>query len=379
MPAVCGHFYFTPYFLYHLYAVIYSIFVVMTKIDYIIVGCGLAGIAFCEQLRKHEKSFIVFDDASQNSSSVAAGLYNPVVLKRFTEAWKGKNLLDTALPMYKNLEQLLQVTLDYKLPVYRKFSSIEEQNEWFTATDKPSLQNCMSTKIIKNSNSKIIAPYGFGEVLNTGRIDTDELIDCYRKYLKNLNLINYETFDYQSININKDSIQYHNLMASNLVFAEGFGVRRNPYFNELPITATKGEIITIKAPDLKLEYILKASVFIIPIGDDTYIVGATYNWSDKTKSITEEAKLELTEKLKTIIACDFEVIDQVAGIRPTVKDRRPLVGSHPLYNNIFVLNGLGTRGVLIAPFIAEQLYNFIEYQEPLDREIDIKRLNSITN
>jgi len=357
--------------------VIYSIFVVMAKIDYIIVGCGLAGIAFCEQLRKHKKSFIVFDDASQNSSPVAAGLYNPVVLKRFTEAWKGKDLLDMALPMYKNLEQLLNVNLDYKLPVYRKFSSVEEQNEWFTATDKPSLQNCLSTKIIKNSNPKINAPYGFGEVLNTGRIDTGELIKYYRKYLENLNQIIFETFDYQLLKISNNSIQYKDLVIGNLICSEGFGVQSNPFFKELPLSATKGEIITIKSPDLKIDFILKASVFIIPIGDDLYIVGATYNWADKTKSITEDAKLELTEKLKTIITCDFEIVNQVTGIRPTVKDRRPLVGSHPSYKNVFVLNGLGTRGVLIAPYIAEQLYNLIEYREPLDKEIDIKRLNSI--
>ena len=240
-----------------------------------------------------------------------------------------------------------------------------------------SFQNILSTKIIKNSNSTIIAPYGFGEVLKTGRIDTGELVNCYRKYLESNNLIISEFIDYQLITTNKDSIQYRDLTATNLVFAEGIGARNNPYFNELPLTSTKGEIITIKAPDLKLDVVLKASVFIIPLGKDIYIVGATYNWADKTKSITEDARLELIIKLKTIITCDFEIIDQVAGIRPTVKDRRPLVGSHPSLKNVFVLNGLGTRGVLIAPYIAEQLFNFIEYQEPLDAEVDICRFNSL--
>jgi len=48
------------------------------KVDYIVVGCGLAGIAFCEQLLANNKSFVVFDDDSQKSSTVAGGLYNPV-------------------------------------------------------------------------------------------------------------------------------------------------------------------------------------------------------------------------------------------------------------------------------------------------------------
>jgi len=60
----------------------------MKHVDYIIVGCGLAGIAFCEQLNAANKTFIVFDNASQHSSTIAGGLYNPVVLKRFTPVWK---------------------------------------------------------------------------------------------------------------------------------------------------------------------------------------------------------------------------------------------------------------------------------------------------
>ena len=39
--------------------------------DYIVVGCGLAGIAFCEQLKKNNKTFVVFDNYSQVSSAVA--------------------------------------------------------------------------------------------------------------------------------------------------------------------------------------------------------------------------------------------------------------------------------------------------------------------
>ena len=132
-------------------------------------------------------------------------------------------------------------------------------------------------------------------------------------------------------------------------------------------------MLTIKAPDLKMSFILKSSVFIVPLGNDLYWIGATYEREDKTHSITSEAKNELITKLKTIINCDFEVVHQVAGIRPTTKDRRPLVGFHPDYKNVCVLNGLGTRGVMIAPYAAEQLFNCIEHQIDLDKELNINR------
>lgn len=102
----------------------------MKQVDYIIVGCGLASIAFCEHLEAAKKTFIVFDDTSQKSSLVAAGLYNPVILKRFTEVWKAKEQLEMAIPVYSNIEKKLNIKIDYKLRILRLFNSIEEQNKW---------------------------------------------------------------------------------------------------------------------------------------------------------------------------------------------------------------------------------------------------------
>ena len=348
----------------------------MKKVDYIIVGCGLAGIAFCEELRAHKKSFLVFEDDSQDSSSVAGGLYNPVVLKRFTEVWKAKELLELALPKYQALEDLLKVKLDFKVQVFRKFSSIEEQNQWFTAADKPNLEKFLSIQIKKNSNVSINAPYGFGEVLQTGRIDTKTLVKRYREFLESQNCFKKEEFDFNDLVIENNCVIYKNCMAKQIVFAEGFGMLSNPYFKDLPLNVVKGEIIMIKAPDLKIDAVVKSSVFIAPIGNDKYFVGATYNWKDKTKAISKEGRDELENKLKTFISCEYEVIDQLAGIRPTVKDRRPLVGVHSKYKNLFVLNGLGTRGIMNAPYAAKQLFDFIENNIPLNKEINIERFYS---
>ncbi|WP_142785342.1 NAD(P)/FAD-dependent oxidoreductase [Changchengzhania lutea] len=342
-------------------------------VDYIIVGIGLAGISFCEQLRKHNKTFVVFDDQSQQSSVVAGGLYNPIVLKRFTGVWKSKEQLSVALNMYGQLEILLGVKLDYKIPVYRKFASLEEQNDWFMASDKPQLSKYLSTELVKNSKACISAPLGFGEVFKTGRIDTNTLIDNYKLFLKKNNLLIESRFDYDQINLNNKVVQYKTTESRFIVFAEGFGVIKNPYFSNLPLVPTKGELLTIHAPQLKVDYVLKSSVFIIPLEDDLYLIGATYDWKDTSNSITETARESLLSKLNTIISCPYEVVNHVAGVRPTVKDRRPLVGQHKAHKNMYVLNGLGTRGVMIGPYVSQALYNFIENGEPMDREIDIKR------
>lgn len=345
----------------------------MKQVDYLIVGCGLAGIAFAEEIKKNKGSVLIFDNQSQKSSTVAGGVYNPVVLKRFTAVWKVKEQLTIALPLYHYLEEKLDVKLDYKTPVYRRFLSSEEQNDWFTASDKPNLGEFISTELIKNSNSGIDADFGYGEVLDSGRIDTAALILAYKNYLINLDELDESDFNYDVLKIKESSFIYKNVKAKHIIFAEGFGLKNNPYFNYLPMVGAKGELLVIHAPNLKMHFLLKANLFLIPLGDDLYKVGATYQWTDKTNTTTEEGKTELLTKLHTFLKCDFKVVDHLAGIRPTIKDRRPLVGEHPEYKNMYVLNGLGTRGVLIGPYVSKQLYNAIENYKDLDSDININR------
>jgi len=342
-------------------------------VDYLIVGLGLAGISFCETLEQQGRSFRVINDDSQQASIVAGGLYNPVILKRFTLAWKAHEQIEQVPPFYSQLESKLGVTLDHQLRVLRRFASIEEQNGWFEASDKAILSSLMSTALVTNTNNAIHAPLGYGEVLGTGRIDTRLLLTSYKRYLMKKDLLLRESFQYDLLEIKENEIAYKDHRAKHLVFATGFGLQQNPYFNYLPLNGTKGELLTIKATELKEQNVIKSSVFIIPLGEDNYRVGATYKWQDKTNEPTAKAREELETKLKTFLKCEYEVIHHVAGIRPTVADRRPLVGQHPVHKTLFVLNGFGSRGVMIAPYAAKALYDFVENKEKLNPEMDIAR------
>ena len=115
------------------------------KVDYIVVGLGLAGLAFSKELEKKGKSFVVFEDNSQNSSIVAGGMYNPVILKRFTPVWDANEQLKIAIPFYEELEKEFNSKYHYSVDIYRIFKSIEEQNNWFQAADKPSLSDFLNT------------------------------------------------------------------------------------------------------------------------------------------------------------------------------------------------------------------------------------------
>lgn len=342
-------------------------------IDYLIVGSGLAGISFSEMALSHNKTILVLDNNSQNSSKIAGGLYNPVILKRFSEVWQAQEQLVLMKKFYQILEKKLRVKVDFEMPILRKFFSIEEQNNWFTASDKEALAPFLSPQLISKSYVGIDSPYAYGEVLHTGYVDTALLLDSYRNYLLENNWFREEAFDYALLQVEKDSVRYKDIQAKHIIFAEGFGLHANPYFNHLPLDGTKGELFIIKAPELVLDVIVNTSVFILPLGNDLFKVGATYNWKDKTELPTEEGKEELILRISEILNCKFEIVEHFAGVRPTVKDRRPLVGTHPDFAPVHILNGLGTRGVMLGPAMAKALFDHIENEIPLESVIDIKR------
>ncbi len=347
------------------------------EVDYIIVGFGLAGMAFVNILEENKKSFVVYEDASQTSSNVAGGVYNPVILKRFTPVWQGAEQLEKALPFYEKIEQKFNKKYDYKFDTYRVFKSVEEQNNWFSASDKPLLTPFIDTNIIHTKYNGITSDYGFGKLKGTGRIDTKSLLDDYKEELDNSNKIRFESFAYDEILFKEDSVVYKGVKANKIIFCEGFGLHKNPYFKDLPMNEAKGELLTIYAPELDVDFLIKAAVFVLPLGEHYYKVGATFNWKDKTLEASEEGKIELTEKLETFISVPYKIIEQSAGIRPTVKDRRPLVGIHPKHEQLAILNGLGTRGVMIAPKVANELYNHLNDGISLDKETDIKRFDNV--
>lgn len=344
--------------------------------DFIIVGGGIAGISFAEILARNGKSFSLITDQSQQSSIVAAGLYNPVILKRLNMPQDAAENLAFIAPFYKEIESKLGLRFDYPMPIYRRFASAEEQNDWFAAADKPALEPFLSVTLRHNHFGSIKAPFGFGEVLRTGFIDTSALISAYLAHLASNGALVRESFRYDALFINKDSVTYNDIEAKHIVFAEGFGISKNPYFWELPLAGTKGEVIVIKAPGLKLNVIIKAGVFILPLGYDYYKVGATYEWEDKTNTPTEAARKELVAGLDDIISCDYTITDQLAGIRPTTKDRKPLIGTHPEHERVHLLNGLGTRGVMLGPPMARELYDAIIHGKPVRKEVNLTRFLS---
>jgi glycine/D-amino acid oxidase-like deaminating enzyme len=349
------------------------------KVDYIVVGFGLAGMAFVAELEKANKSFVVFDDNPNRSTRVVGGMYNPIILKRFTPAWKAHEMWQIALPFYKELERKFNKEYIFPIQIRRILKSIEEQNNWVVASDKAVMSVYMDPNLIHEEVKGLQANYGFGVINHVGRVAGETILEDYKNNLIQKQKYIKQSVDYHKIHITTDQIKYQDIEARKMIFSEGAYLPNNPFFNYLPIQAAKGEMLIIEVPDLAIDFTVKSGVFMVPLGNHQYIIGANYNWKDKTFKTTKEAQEEIESKLKKFLKLPYKLVDYKVGIRPTIKDRRPLIGKHPKYSNLAILNGLGTRGVIIAPAIAKILVEHLENNAPIPKEMHSKRFANLYN
>jgi glycine/D-amino acid oxidase-like deaminating enzyme len=349
------------------------------KVDYIIVGFGLAGMAFAETLERNGKSFIIFDDNPNRKSRVIGGMFNPVILKRFTPAWQAHEMWTAALPFYKELERKFDKTYIIPFKIRRILHAIEEQNNWVVASEKPVMSSYMQAQILKEEVKGIYAPFGYGVLNHVGRVDGEKILRDFKKHLKEKEVFFESSFDYNKLEIGATSLKYKDIEASKIVFSEGAYLHQNPFFNYLPMREAKGELLRIEVPQLDIDFTLKSGVFMVPDGANQFIVGATYNWTDKTFEHTQEAQEEIETQLKKFLHLPYTIIAHKIGIRPTIMDRRPLLGKHPKYPNLAVLNGLGTRGIIIAPSIAQVLFDKLENGLTIRPEMDCARFDKMWN
>ena len=327
------------------------------------------------KLLKENKSFVVIDNHFHKASAIAAGIFNPVVLKRFSIVWNATKQIERLREVFGDFEQLLNKKYIYNFPVYRIFNDEQEKKTWLKkATTHPDLIDYLATDTEQlNDFSSINSPIGSGEVLHTGRVDLTNLLADFKDYLVENDLFLDETFDFNELKLNDNQTSYKNIEATKIIFAEGYNILSNPYFKNLPVIGVKGEVLKIEIDANLPEAVVKGKEFLMPLENNQYFVGATYDRDHVNYENTEEAKKYLVEGVQNFFKDHFEVVEQHASIRPTVVDRRPIIGAHPTYQQLICLNGMGTRGTMLAPVMVDDLYEFLENNQPIDKEADIAR------
>ncbi|MFY0672913.1 MAG: FAD-binding oxidoreductase [Bacteroidia bacterium] len=348
----------------------------MKKCDYIIIGAGLAGTILADFLSK-KASVVVFDkEAGEYGSKVAAGIYNPVTGRRMVKSWMVDTFAPFALDYYRQKEKEINQKLIDVIDIQRLFHNVQQRNEWLERVDFDQLQEIIRAQIEPDSENRIwFKEHGGVTTATSWRLNTVKYLDAWHgNWLKSGQLIR-ESIDYGDIKVNGEQVRVNDIEAKRVIFCEGWNIGKNPWFDFLPIKPNKGELLTIEAKGLDVNDMVQKRIFVLPIGEDKYKVGATYDRENHDYLPTEKAKWWLLERLDNIIKVPYKILSQKAGIRPASVDRRPFVGQHPEFKSLFVFNGFGSKGVHQMPWSANHFVKVLEEGAELNSEMSIQRFS----
>jgi len=331
----------------------------------LILGQGLAGSVLAMRLYELGKEFLVIDNHRKHSSTeVAAGMWNPIVFRKLNKSWKADELLPELEAFYSSIEEKLGKSILHPLTIRRVHSSKFEADTWLEKKNLEGYKEYLGEEAGLPPGFKE-PEYGISKVYKAGYVDLIPFLQGVDEFLTEKKLLIKREVEEDEV---LEEFQHHAI-----IDCRGYRSADSPWWNYLKWGKTKGEVLTIKCKDLPLRDIFNAGFFVCPLGNEAFRLGATFNWGEEDSIPTSNGKEELVSKLKKWLDKPFSVIEHKAGIRPTVADRRPMIGRHPDISDLFLFNGLGTKGVMIAPYLSKVFLGHLIEGREIPNDINLER------
>ncbi len=318
-----------------------------------IIGQGLAGSLLALHMKAMDVPFVVQDIARPGcATSVAPGIVNPLAGRNFLPPKYVDDLFEQLYNAMGLVEKALGQSIWTPCPILRVFSDP-------TQIDKleSSLRKQDSAKFVSDRHEANCFPYlndDFGSFVTkqSGWANLPIFKSRMRQMLNEAGLLLEEEWRPES----SPSSAGKELV----IFCEGWHSEHNPAWSFIPHNPAKGEMIVVRFEEpIPRDRIYNQSCWAQPIGDDAWRVGATYSWSAFDSEPTLDGAEQLQENLSLLTPIPFHVEDQMAGVRPIVDDYKPVVGRHPERKDWFILNAMGSKGVLQTPTAVQDLVDHL--------------------
>ncbi len=347
-------------------------------IDFLIIGQGISGTWLSYYLQKEEKSFVVIDNNFKDSPSrIAAGIINPVTGRRHVTVWMAEEILPFAGDAYSQIGNELGISAISHINIIDFFPSPQMRLSFIQRVEEKSMY-VHSYPEQNHFNHLFNYQFGCGEIRPVYMAHLETLLPAWRQQLKSKNQLLEEEFEMQGLKVSVNKIYYKDITASAIIFCDGNSSTNNPYFKQLPFAPNKGEVLFVEIPGLPNNLVYKKGMMLAPLATpDLWWIGSNYAWEFENANPTKEFRERTEQLLKEWLKMPFQIIDHLSGIRPATLERRPFVGMHPLYPNIGILNGMGTKGCSLAPFFARQFVDNLLHSKPVNPDADIRRFQRI--
>ena len=346
-------------------------------VDYVIVGQGICGTMLSWFLHKAGKTFVVIEDGKQPCASrMAAGVINPVTGRRYAYTWMIDELIEFSILTYNELGRLFDETLIHEKSIIDFFPSPQMRNAFIDRlTDNDTYLHSYPEQ--NDFNEFFNYEFGCGEIRPTYIVRIQKLMEQWHQKLQHNRSILTEFFDASYLQLHKEDIIYKDIKADKIIFCDGIGSVNNQWFHSLPFAPNKGEALLIECDELFTDHIFKKGLMLVPLEDNKFWLGSNYLWEFENDHPSEQFYKYASQHLKHWLKKPFKILEHNAAVRPATIERRPFVGFHPVFPNVGILNGMGTKGVSLAPYFAHQLVQYLTNNLPLSPEADVHRFQRI--
>ncbi|MBL0342050.1 MAG: FAD-binding oxidoreductase [Bacteroidetes bacterium] len=345
----------------------------------LISGQGFAGSLLAWFLIKNGCEVTIVDSGDPFSSTrVSAGIMLPVTGRRLAKTQNADVIIPFARELYYDIEKVTNTHFFSSKNVLQLFTSTANRNEWYARSADPGMQAYIGEIVNSEQMHHSIKGDCGGILLNqSGSVNPLLFQDAIKKYVIEHGTFIHDVFNFEQLEVTNTHVLWKSNNYSCVVFCEGYRALTDGHFNYLPFKPAKGEILDFYSEELSDANIIVKGNYILPMGNNRFRIGSTYEWENLNCDISVEAAKELETNLTSLLNCDYKIIDQKAGIRPSVRDRRPLLGFHPKFKTVAIFNGLGTKGAMQGPFYAKQMAHLILSGENPDPDVSIKRFESL--
>ncbi len=345
----------------------------------LIVGQGLAGTVLAHKLlQKHVKVSIIDQGHEGISSSLAAGVINPVTGRRIVKSWMMDEILPVAKQYYTQVEAELGLKLWYELPSVRLFTDIGMSNNWGLRMKNEGYEKYLDFMGDQEiAEFPVKANFGVGIIHHSARANISLMIASFRKKWLQEGILVEDKFNHQDFVKTTDIVRYQGTSYDKIIFCEGWAAQNNPLFHDLPFQVTKGEVLILRIPNMPEKKIIKKKVALVPLGNSIFWAGATNNWDFEDTKPSQEGKNWLKSEIESITNSPYEILAHQAAIRPTVRHRRPLIGfpntieANATKPQIGIFNGFGTKGTSLVPHWADQLIENLLNARALSQDVAV--------
>jgi glycine oxidase len=131
---------------------------------------------------------------------------------------------------------------------------------------------------------------------------------------------------------------------------------------DLPVAPVKGEMLRLRLRGRNISYdFTHGLISLYRRGDDEVWVGVTREQAGFDESATESGRRILIDGAARIMPAirDAQMIEHLAALRPMPRSTLPIVSRAAGWNNVYIANGGGIKGMLLATGVGAAIRDLI--------------------